>query len=138
MANPYYQTAMPPYLGSQTTVPNYTQMQPTMQPHQQTNSILTICVNSEEEVNYYPVAAGVTVFLVSFNLGKFYVKSTGKNGVPEPLRVFNFTEETTHMVNQNEGQFVTKSDLDAVTDKLNKLIESLGGESNVQSVPKHG
>lgn len=138
MANPYYQSAVPPYLGQPTTVPNYTQMQPTMQPQQQTNSLLTIFVNSEEEVNYYPVAAGVTVLLVSFNLGKFYVKSTGKNGVPEPLRVFNFTEETTHMVNQNEGQFVTKSDLDAVTDKLNKLIESLGGESNVQSVPKHG
>ena len=70
MANPYYQSAVPPYLGQPTTVPNYTQMQPTMQPQQQTNSLLTIFVNSEEEVNYYPVAAGVTVLLVSFNLGK--------------------------------------------------------------------
>lgn len=98
------------------------------QPQQAQNSILTVFVNSEDEVNFYPVAAGVTVMLVSFNLGKFYLKSTGKNGVPEPLRVFPFTEETRLPANQNEDVFVRREDFDTLSNKLDSLIKSLGGE----------
>lgn len=98
------------------------------QPQQAQNSILTVFVNSEDEVNFYPVAAGVTVMLVSFNLGKFYLKSTGKNGVPEPLRVFPFTEETRLPANQNDDVFVRREDFDALSNKIDSLINSLGGE----------
>lgn len=123
----------------QQTVPNYympPQQQfssvttPAVVPSQQQpqNSILTVFVNSEEEVNFYPVAAGVTVMLVSFNLGKFYLKSTGKNGVPEPLRVFDFTEEAIATQNQNETKFVSQEDFDALSKKLDTLINSLGGD----------
>lgn len=123
---------------AQQTIPNYyipPQQQfnsvtnPAVVPSQQPqNSILTVFVNSEEEVNFYPVAAGVTVMLVSFNLGKFYLKSTGKNGVPEPLRVFNFTEEAHAAQNQNETKFVSQEDFDALSKKLDTLINSLGGD----------
>ena len=96
---------------------------------QQQNSILTIFVNSEDEVNFYPVAAGVTVMLVSFNLNKFYLKTTGKNGVPEPLRVFSFSEESVPQQMNNESNYVTKEEMKSLSDKLDKLISSLGGES---------
>jgi hypothetical protein len=118
----------------QRTIPNY-YIPPQQQfntvpnlPQQPQNSILTVFVNSEEEVNFYPVAAGVTVMLVSFNLGKFYLKSTGKNGVPEPLRVFNFSEEAHAAQNQNETKFVSQEDFDALSKKLDTLIKSLGGD----------
>lgn len=113
---------------STTPVDNRYFAQPQLTQSAQQNSLLTIFVNSEDEVNYYPVAAGVTVMLIAFNLGKFYFKTTGKNGVPEPLRVFKF-EEVIKMppVNTNEN-FATKDEIKDLSDKLNKLIESLGGD----------
>lgn len=110
-----------------------TQMAPQtyqVQPQQQ-SSLLTVFVSSEEEVNMYPVAAGVTVLLISFNMRKFYLKATGKNGIPEPLRVFNFNEEDAQtaatLVNQNDGKYVGRDEFDALTKKLDDIVEKLGG-----------
>ena len=126
-ANPYPTTG---------NVPQYTTYQPMMQQlspqqtqQQPSNSILTVFVNSEDEVNLYPVAAGVTVMLVCFSNHKFYLKSTSKTGVPEPLRIFPFTEETQITTeNQNVGDYATKEEMRSLSDKLDKLIASLGGD----------
>ena len=126
-ANPYPTTG---------NVPQYTTYQPMMQQlspqqtqQQPSNSILTVFVNSEDEVNLYPVAAGVTVMLVCFSNHKFYLKSTSKTGVPEPLRIFPFTEETqVAQENQNVGDYATKEEMRSLSDKLDKLIASLGGD----------
>lgn len=93
------------------------------------NSILTVFVNSEDEVNYYPVAAGVTVMLIAFNLKRFYLKTTGKNGVPEPLRIFDFDEVITVQPQNQNDNYATKDEMKAISDKLDKLISSLGGEN---------
>ena len=125
-ASPYPGTQMYPYYAS--PYPST----PTASPQQQQSSLLTVFVSSEEEVNMYPVAAGVTVLLISFNMRKFYLKSTGKNGVPEPLRVFNFDEEaavsSVQTNNQNEIHFVTKDEFNSLSAKIDSLVEKLGGE----------
>ena len=95
------------------------------QPQQQT-SLLTVFVDSEAEVNDYPVAAGTTVQLISFKMGKFYLKSTATNGVPQPVRIFNFTEETKAPEIQNGA--VSRDEFNALNEKLNKLIQELGGD----------
>ena len=124
----YPYSAIPYPLSTSTSQCSYQQGQ-MQQPTQPQNSILTVFVSSEEEVNLYPVAAGVTVLLVSFNLGKFYLKSTAKNGVPEVLRVFDFTEVTQNVQpNQNDDIFVRKKDFDEISNRLNALIEKLGGD----------
>ena len=87
--------------------------------------LMTILVNSEEEVGYYPVAAGVTVLLISFNLRKFWLKSTGKNGVPEALRVFNFDEDVTQAPQGND--YATRDEIKNLNEKIDKLIAELGG-----------
>lgn len=128
----YYANPYPPTGG----VPQYQPYQPMMQQlspqqtqQQPSNSILTVFVNSEDEVNLYPVAAGVTVMLVCFSNHKFYLKSTSKTGVPEPLRIFPFTEETQIATeNQNAGNYATKEEMMTLSDKLDKLIASLGGD----------
>lgn len=115
-----------PYPGTQMASQTY-QVQP-----QQQSSLLTVFVSSEEEVNMYPVAAGVTVILISFNMGKFYLKSTGKNGVPEPIRKFSFSEDaavsSVQTNNQNEIHFVTKDEFNSLSAKIDSLVEKLGGE----------
>lgn len=98
------------------------------QPQQQSNNgqLLTVFVNNEAEVNDYPVAAGTTVQLISFKMGKFYLKSTATNGVPQPIRIFRFEEETQAVENQNGA--VSREEFNALNDKLDKLLKELGGE----------
>lgn len=121
--NPYFpQTTYPTYTQP---VPNTQTSVPLQQPQQQT-SLLTVFVDSEAEVNDYPVAAGTTVQLISFKMGKFYLKSTATNGVPQPIRVFNFTEETKAPEIQNGA--VSRDEFNALNEKLNKLIQELGGD----------
>lgn len=112
-----------PYIPVGTSyIPKYT---PQQIPPENNTGLMTILVNSEEEVGYYPVAAGVTVLLISFNLGKFWLKSTGKNGVPEALRVFNFDEDTTQTPQDND--YATKDEIKNLNEKIDKLIAELGG-----------
>lgn len=127
--NPYYPTTV----GGINFGPNGYQPavqipQQTQQPQQNPGSIMTIFVNSEDEVRNYPVAAGVTVLLLSFNLKKFWLKSTSTNGVPETLREFPFEETTPQAAQQSTG--VSREEFDSLSKKIDKLIADLGGASN--------
>lgn len=123
-----YNTGVDPYYQNQQVAPRYQTAVP-MQPQQPQNTLLTVLVSSMDEVLNYPVAAGVTVILVDFNGRMFWLKSTSKTGVPEPLRKFNFDEEIPQTPqNQNASNFVTKEDFDSLNDRLNALIEKLGGD----------
>lgn len=103
---------------------------PTYQSQPQNNSgnIMTIFVNSEDEANSYPVAAGTTVLLLCFPLKKFWLKSTSTSGVPEALREFSFEEKTITPPAQNSG--VTRDEFESLSKKIDKLIQDLGGNSN--------
>lgn len=115
-----------PYTPYQTGIPMQ-QAQPQVQ--QPSTNLMTIFVNSEEEVANYQVAAGLTVMLLSFNLKKFWLKSTNTNGVPQPIRVFPFTEEVqpTNIPTNNQNDSVTRDEFRALNEKLEKLINDLGG-----------
>ena len=127
--NPYYPTNVGGInfapSNYQTAIPMSQQLQ---QPQQNPGSIMTIFVTSEEEVKNYPVAAGVTVLLLSFNLKKFWLKSTSTNGVPETLREFPFEETTPQAAQQSSG--VSREEFDSLSKKIDKLIADLGGASN--------
>lgn len=101
---------------------------PVQQPQQNSGSIMTVFINSEDEVNSYPVAAGTTVLLLSFSCMKFWLKSTSTSGVPEPIRVFPFEETTTPQPSNQNG--VTREEFNALSSKIDKLINDLGGGSN--------
>jgi len=122
-------TYIPPYSAAQYQQPMQQVQQP-VQPQQQVNncSLMTIFVNSDQDVNMYPVAAGTTVMLISFETGKFWLKSRGTNGVPMPLREFKFKEETAAPIIQNGG--VSRDEFNSLSAKLDKLIADLGGGKN--------
>ena len=129
--NPYMSTLYPYVTQAPAGVPSQSyqfQAPVQQQQSQQTNQIITFFVESEEPVNNYPVAPGVTAVFISFKLGKFFIKTTGMNGVPDPLRVCTFHEEKTLTENQNAGNYATKEEMMTLSDKLDKLIASLGGD----------
>ena len=121
--NPYTVTTPP---SSSTSVPQMPSSSMTV-PQMQTSSLMAIFVDNFTEVNDYPVAAGNTVLLISFKLGKFYLKSTGTNGVPQPIRVFGFTEEENKIGYDSDS--VSRAEFNALKDKLSKLLKELGGDS---------
>lgn len=92
------------------------------------SSLMTVLVSSEDEVNNYPVAAGMTVMLMDFGHKRFWLKSTAMNGVPQPPRVFSMEEITPQPAKlQNEQNGVTREEFNTLSAKLDKLISSLGG-----------
>ena len=109
----------------------YGQYYQNLMPQQPTNSnssLMTVLVSSEEEVNNYPVAAGMTVMLMDFGHKRFWLKSTAMNGVPQAPRVFTMEEISLQPPkNQNDSNMVTREEFDTLNAKLDKLISSLGG-----------
>lgn len=122
--NPYggsYTYNPDPYGYSRTAMPG----QPAHQNN--SNSLMTVLVSGEDEVNNYPVAAGFTVMLVDFSHNKFWLKSTAMNGVPQPPRVFTISEISQQPAQIQNGSAVTREEFDALNSKLSKLIANLGG-----------
>ena len=71
----------------------------------------------------------MTVLLISFNLGKFWLKSTNTSGIPEPLRVFPFKEEKQDQA-QSQNSMVTREEFAELAESVKKLISDLGGSGN--------
>ena len=97
-------------------------------PTPQSNNLLTVLVNDESEVDLYPLAPNTTVMLMSFEKGKFWIKSRGMNGVPQPTRVFDFKELATAPAQPTDT--VSRKEFAALNEKIDKLIADLGGGPN--------
>ena len=95
------------------------------------------CVNGESGANAYLVGAGRKGLLFDFNMGKFWIKETDLNGIPQPIRTFSFNEETPKPqitqpgnggVTRDEFMELTKS-VSSLSDSVNKLLKDLGGDN---------
>ena len=89
------------------------------------NSVITVPVTNETEVQNYLVGAGNTVIFVDFDHGRLWIKSTAANGVPMQLRMFKLSEVQQEppavAASTPTEQYATKADLEA----LKKTIEDL-------------
>ena len=84
---------------------------------------MLILISSEEEMRNYPVAAGTTVLLAAFNLGKFWLKATDTSGLPQVPREFTFAEKTP----ESATAPITREEFNSLSEQVKKLIEELGG-----------
>ena len=126
MALPYnYYTGTPYYSTPPLNGTGYGYSTPPAQQQQVTPGLMTIMVSSDEEVRNYPVAAGTTVLLIAFNLGKLWLKTTDTSGVPQKPREFSFTENV--VIKQTLPEGITRDEFVSLSNKVNKLIEELGG-----------
>lgn len=100
----------------------YPQQQPTAQ---QTAPI--IWVQGEEGAKAYMVAAGNSVLLMDSENSTFYIKSTDASGMPQPLRVFDYSERTasqkqpTHTAQKPKEEYVTRQEFNALTARFDAL-----------------
>lgn len=69
--------------------------QPTMPQNAQAASGNGITwVQGEAAAKSFPVGAGQSVLLMDSEESVFYIKSTDQSGMPQPLRIFDYTERT--------------------------------------------
>lgn len=105
------------------------QVQMPTQPQPQENSGV-IWVSGIEGAKSYLVGAGRSVLLMDSESSTFYLKSTDMSGMPQPLRIFDYTERATHsQTNQivdapareiDTSMFVTREELE---ERLAKLAQ---------------
>ena len=95
-------------------------------PQQEEEEVFVAMVSGEGAAQMYPVKSGKTGILIDFDSNKFWVKSTKKNGMPEQMRRFSFTEDE---YEENKSKYVTTEDLKKFEDKIMKALE---GRNNVQ------
>ena len=98
---------------------------PTAQTAPATPSI--IWVQGEEGAKAYMVAAGNSVLLMDSENSTFYIKSTDASGMPQPLRVFDYSERTasqkqpTHTAQKPKEEYVTRQEFNALTARFDAL-----------------
>ena len=85
----YYPAIIPQY---QQTVPQIQQNVPQQQAQPQNNGI--IWVQGEQAAKGYPVAPNQSVLLMDSEQSAFYIKSADNAGMPQPLRIFDYSEIT--------------------------------------------
>ena len=73
------------------------------------------------------VAAGNSVLLMDSENSTFYIKSTDASGMPQPLRVFDYSERTasqkqpTHTAQKPKEEYVTRQEFNALTARFDAL-----------------
>lgn len=93
--------------------------QPQSAPQAQQNNPI-IWVQGEAAARSYMVAPGNTVMLMDSDANTFYLKSADNSGVPQPLRVFDYTERTA--APQATGvEYVTREEFNALAARLDAL-----------------
>lgn len=134
--NPYYGSYQPPYytppMADQLTQLRQGQQfqppvqQPVPQQPAQPSSSGIVWVQGEEGAKAYMVAAGNSVLLMDSENSAFYIKSTDPSGMPQPLRIFDYTERTAVQkapaaTKPSDMEFVTRKEFDALAARLDAL-----------------
>lgn len=88
---------------------------PFILPKQDDDDMFVTVVANESAVYMHPVRSGSTGLFISPEQKKFWLKSTNKNGLPEPLRRFSYTED---VIEEPSSQFLNKKDFNEFRDKL--------------------
>lgn len=99
------------------------QMQPVQQPQAQSGGILW--VQGEEGAKAYMVAPGNSVLLMDSENSAFYIKSTDASGMPQPLRIFDYTERGAAQRQQAAPlpDYVSRQEFDALKARIDALTQ---------------
>lgn len=131
---PYQPGFAPGYypMGQPSAMPDQlAQLRQSYQQPQQSAPI--IWVQGEEGAKAYMVAAGNSVLLMDSESSVFYIKSTDASGMPQPLRIFDYTERGKQAPQKPEtvdDKFVTRAEFDALRARFDALTADKPGKGD--------
>lgn len=124
--NPYYPQPVPDNLAQYRMMQQPAPPQPAQAPAQQTGSGV-LWVQGEEGAKAYLVAPGNSVLLMDSEGSRFYIKCTDQSGMPQPLRIFDYTERTTASQSvpaapqTQAADYVTRQEFEALAAQVGEM-----------------
>ena len=111
---------------------NYNQQMYSPQSQSQQNNPLT-WVQGEAAAKAYPVASGQSVLLMDSEESIFYIKSTDQSGMPQPLRIFDYTERTAQkseagIAKASSSDYVSRSEFDEFREDVKRSLKKMKEE----------
>ena len=109
---------------------------PPAQTYQAQPDTSIIWVQGESGAKAYPVQNGKSVVLFDSESEHFFIKTADASGMPQPLRVFSYSE-----TNENEmrtpaidtSQFITRDEFEEVIEKLKERPATYQRRENVRN-----
>lgn len=102
------------------------QQQFTQVPNTQTQNNSIIWVQGVEGAKAYPIAPGSAVSLWDSEAQTIYIKMADASGVPQPLRILDYTERVQTPEVAVEKNYVTADDVSAIMDsKISALTTQI-------------
>lgn len=119
-----YQPYQPPMADQLAQLRN--SYQPQAQVPQASQQSPILWVQGEEAAKAYMVAPGATVLLMDSEGQSFYLKSTDPQGMPLPLRIFDYVERMAQKPLEqpqiSTGEFVTRREFEALAARVGELL----------------
>ncbi len=116
----------------------YTQLQQSYAPqmqapvqNQQAGQNSIIWIQGEQAAKSYMVAPNTTVLLMDSESQRFYLKSSDASGMPQPLRVFEYTETTQAAKAKEErpavdfSAFATRAEFEAFRNEIQGMLKAV-------------
>lgn len=87
-------------------------------------------VQGEAAAKSFPVGAGQSALLMDSEESVFYIKSTDQSGMPQPLKIFDYTERTAQHTKASEKKepsedYVLKSEFEEFREDVKRAIKGI-------------
>lgn len=87
-------------------------------------------VQGEASAKSFPVGAGQSVLLMDSEESVFYIKSTDQSGMPQPLRIFDFTERTARhsesgVIKKPDVEYVSRSEFEEFREDVKRTMRGI-------------
>ena len=122
--NSYFPQFYQPYQGMSANTPQMVANQP------QGSGGGIIWVQGEAAAKAYPVASGASVLLMDSESSVMYIKSTDQSGMPQPLRIFDYTERIGNgseagIIKKNDEDYVSRQEFEEFREEMKKSIKGI-------------
>lgn len=122
--NGYYSQGYYPY----SQMPQNAPQMPQNASAGQNNGI--IWVQGENAAKSFPVGAGQSVLLMDSEKSVFYIKSTDQSGMPQPLRIFDYKEQSTPhseagISKQAADDYVSRKEFEEFREDVKRSIKGI-------------
>ena len=95
-----------PYSQTYSTYPPQTEMN-----QQSTNNIIWVQGEAGAK-SYLLIGSNQSVLLMDSETNIFYIKSTDASGMPQPLRIFEYTERKQKQENNQTNEYITRKEFE--------------------------
>lgn len=132
---PQYYPNQVPMMQAQQQMPVGQPTMPQNAPQASANGITW--VQGEASAKSFPVGAGQSVLLMDSEESVFYIKSTDQSGMPQPLRIFDYTERTAQHseagVAKKNDDYVSRKEFEEFREDVKRTMRGIRKPSNEEA-----